>query len=554
MTTYRLEDYLADADVRPGYAGALTARAMLAAADPADPYGAPEIDWAPAFGRIIAQVRASPIGRGPYATGCYAPAQIDLRSRWVWNFYATLRVTAPVEVVGSYQAKGHAGTRLRCHGCAGIELTHEPLVAGAPPDYYTGRAHLSGLRLEYVRPAGSPAPAPTAPATAVPADAERHGFIVRWQSDGKNLGAVGFPGHGLFLDANVYGPLPSSASLCVYEKLAFFYNGRSGLRVNGHDANNCVFRDFDCSRNGQSWLPDDGYGVHCTSQLGCTYEYGHTRNNRLGGYRAGRYLGVSPNQSLFYQCYSEHGASGDPLNFQEGSSVLDGNARVVASILGASTERTTVASAPGLGKACIELSQQNGTERSGAQRFGRAAGVLTTLGGGASTAPLSTAVRVALDLASDAYATAARLFLAHDPLMKAWGLKPSAAAGPVAVGMTDYTHARPGRGIAQAGLLYGAGATPVGVLGSHDPRKEVAAPASGATPAVTAGETIDAKYPHATTAGAQLTWPGDVVMSSRPSAAQPWLGWVCALEADGSRAWRRYGAVGELRGTAPADP
>lgn len=498
---FRIDEYWdPERDARPGFSSYAS---RLEPADPRDPVGNPDVDYAPAWGRLMAE-----LGGSGTTAGQLRPARVRFDGRLAWHFYSPLKATHPVYICGACVPAFPGATRLLFHGCSGLHVTRAP---GAQAGF--GSVVLDGVGLEYVGSNKS--------------GAAHHGILVNWPSELRHFSVRNFPGNGVRVEGNAHDPVPTNASLTVVADGGVAFCGRSGVWIGGSDANDCDVARVNALYNGQLCDDEDGFGFLDVSGVGNSYRYCHTRNNRRAGYRAARFAGVRPNRSLYINCYSEHGAKPSVVGGTncEGRSLLDSSCMVISTIDGGLADAE---GSPGI----LTVSQGGALEARGGFSVRGANGVVTQLG---SAAPSPAAWRQAWQVASDAYgaSVAERLHFVHDPTARAWGLKPtSPGAAYAALGVTDTQHARPGLPVFPRGLLVGhwpsvpagqaGGPSGPRLIGHHDPRNEPALPAT--FPAALAG---------------------DVVLNMLPThGAFNFQGWVYAFEGPaptGPARWYRFG-------------
>ncbi len=517
---FLIDDYWEPGDVRPGYSGPPRADDR----DRADVLGDPDLDFAPAFGRIMAILTAGVKQGFPLR-----PARIHFSGRAAYHAWSPFIANHPVEMAGVCTPHRAGATRLVFHGCAGIEVKRFPV---APTTLTVGGLHLEGLAVEYVGPNTE----------AV----DRHGINLERVSSLRRFVVRGFPGHGVHIVANALAaPENGNASMATLEMGTVRDCGLSGVFISGGDANVCVVRGVNSMVNGRRRVDDDGFGFYDASKLGNRYESCHTRNNHIAGYRATG-NGGAPSRARFDDCYTEHSAEYVVAHDQEGPALLDGNAMVITamgegSLVDAKGGASVLYTAQNrfVAKKVFEIAGANGASSIFGDATARADG------------DVSAARQFGL-FESKAYgaygALLSRLFFVHDPLTKVFGFKlHSPAAQPSALGVTDGKHARPGLAVAPRGILVGAQAaappspTSAGsgprLLGLYDPKAEAALPTA---------------FPDAL--------PGDRLYNLSPNAGEfAFEGWVYAYESTGvstvgPRRWVRFGPLPAAEPPAPAPP
>jgi hypothetical protein len=505
---FRLEDYWRPGDVRPG--GPLT---PLEGSDLWAIEGNPDLDFAPAFHRIMAELVAR------YRPGPLVPARILFTGRATYHFYATLVANHPVVLHGVGVPNRSGSSRLRFHDCTGIHVCRSP---SGPTSTSVGMAVLDGLGLDY--------------AGAATTGAMHHGILIHRTSELRHLSIHGFPGHGLHVEGDAHEPALDFANVSMthaYDS-TIFGCGRTGVWVKGRDANVCLFSGLNSFANGAANVPGDGFGIYDESVLGNTWFNCHTRNNRVAGYRAAKFLGLAPNRSTFINCYSEHSPEPVPEAFQEGPALLDNNALVITSFGEGGL-------ADCRGGATVITTTQGRLRIREVASFGGANNVMflagdstvRTAGGDPNASRQAFLVESRAD--GNEAKDISRYYFVHDtkPSVRAWGFKHgSPETNPLTLGFTDGKHLRPGLPVAPRGMLLGTspnrGTTdpsgPEGPrrIGFLDPRSE---------------KTLRQQFPNAL--------PGDLVWNSLPNhGAFNFLGWILAYEeADlkGATRWYRYG-------------
>jgi hypothetical protein len=506
---YRLEDFVKRTDVRPGYSGPpLNSIGEAGAID-----GNPDIDFSPAFHRIMAVLTSSHANPAKPP----APARITLTSRVAYHFYSTLVVNHPVEIVGIGVPYRSGSTRMLFHSCSGIHVARFP---DEDSSIHLGSAYLQGLSIEYVGSNMSGA---------------EHGVIFNRTSAITRCSIRNFPGHGLHVQATIQpGALGTNASMSHVFMCTVFDCGRSGVWIQGKDAQVMHLENTNSFSNGRQKIDNDGYGFYDASMLGNTYTACHTRNNYIAGYKADNYAPGAPNRSTYINCYTEHGPEPKPEHTLEGPALLGANALVITS-----NGDGNLADAVG-GASVISTTQGKLQFKDVVEVLGKN-GVSTVTGDATSTVtPNDGVVRVQSRIQSTAYGTAnvdsEILFQVHDPnpIVRAWGIKSLSPNTPILFGLTDRKHLRPSLPIAPRGLLIGPyfnrtladdnfidGARRIGM---HDPRKE---------------NELTQAFPNALL--------GDVVWSSIVNrGAYNFRGWIYADNSTGTglsgqRAWFRFG-------------
>lgn len=509
---YRLEDFWQPEDVRPGLATSLVPTSF---GDPASPEGQPEIDFSPAFNRLLASLMAAPIAGGYGGSSHYKAARIRLDERASYHFYSAITVAHPVALTGFTVPLGGAGTRLRFHGCAGLALRRSGAKA-------IGRCLVEGLSLEYE------------PMTGRTPDPTWHGLSVYWTSTIRDLSVMNFPGHGVHFEGDIFDTSieNGNVSLSSLKHAQVYGSGLSGVWVRGHDASEIVVENVNSLCNGRSKIDSDGYGFYDESQLGNSYISCHTRNNHLAGYRATWYKGVSPNRSLFLNCYTERAPAANPATSAEGPPILDSNALVITS-KGDGSLVSPLPSVPGRPVATVMHTSTGRLYHQGPVTYGSTQSLQTTLG--MQESPPGISLRGSGFLNSNAYGegdvNSTKLYQMHDPFpdCQAVGWKTLFTRGPMPLGVTDGKHTRPNTALAQNGLLLGSLGDGPRRLGYHDPRYEVASP----------------QVPPAATLGGKFVLdrclPGDLVFNARPGPTYNFVGWICTIDATGIKKWCRFG-------------
>jgi hypothetical protein len=312
-----------------------------------------------------------------------------------------------------------------------------------------------------------------------------------------------------------------------------FDSGRSGVWIQGKDAQVMHIENVNSFANGKRQIDNDGYGFYDASMLGNTYTACHTRNNYIAGYKGDNYALGAPNRSTYTNCYSEHGAQPKPEHSLEGPALLGANALVITSngdgnladaIGGASVIGTTLGRLQF--KDVVEVLGKNG---------------VSTITGDSATPINGNGVRLQSMLNSTAYGAgdvnSDKLFNVHDSSkgVRAWAVKPVSPVGPMVFGITDRKHLHPGLPIAPFGFLIGPYANKVaGVegdvindgarrIGMISPDKE---------------SLLDDNFPNALV--------GDVVYSSVVNTgAYNFRGWIRAFDSTGigtsNPKWFRFG-------------
>lgn len=140
-----------------------------------------------------------------------------------------------------------------------------------------------------------------------------HGVFMGCKATIRNCQINNFSGHGLHLfgDVNIVAFPGSQASVWRMDNLWCGNNKRSGIRVEGGDANVGLGEHINVIGNGEWGIDDVGF-------LGSTWSTCHARGNVLGPYRGG---GLNQ-RSLWLGCYSESGQP--PANFTKSAIVIGG--------------------------------------------------------------------------------------------------------------------------------------------------------------------------------------------------------------------------------------
>lgn len=519
---YALDDLWQPQDVRPGYSGASS---PTNPGDSQAPYGNADVDFAPAFRRILADLTASVRPGAPLL-----PARVHCLGRVAYHFYSPLVINHPVQLLGCGVPHRSGNTRLLFHGIDGIHVRRWP---AGDSTVTVGGLYIDGFALEYVGPNKS---------------SEMHtGLICHRPVTAKNLLIRNFPGHGIRVEGNVHDLEAldrANASLTSLEDIDILYCGRSGLRIDGADANVCHVRRLSFAYNGEFGDDQDGFGVYDTSMLGCLYEALHARNNLRANYAIERPAkGVSPSRALLLGCYSEHSATRVDAARSPGPDILRGNCLALSTTGGGAGFEDR------LGEGVVLTTAQNRLQVKDVLEVGGKSGASIVLGDATAPATPLAPRQVAL-FESRAYGQELdRYYITHDPnpSVRSWSFKlgsPGVSVGAFA--LTDRTHSRPGLPVAPRGLLIGTQPNvPLGQaggpngprrLGSWDPRQE---------------NQLAAQFPNAL--------PGDVVLNCLPNKGDyNFQGWVCAFVSTGTaltgpKYWCRFGegAVGTPAIPAP---
>jgi hypothetical protein len=502
---YKLIDYFQN-DVKPG-----VNQSYISNVDKRNIHGDPNLDFAPAFARILNDLSSK------YTLPGFPPepARILLTDRVTYHFYSTLIVNHPIELIGVGVPYRSGSTRLMFHGCSGIHIRRFPAGSSS---IHLGSAYIQGLSVEYV-------------GTNTEQN-DFHGIIVNRPSSINRAQIRNFPGHGIHIQGTVQDASIDNANVSMTQiaDCTVMYNGKSGVWIQGKDAQVMGVRSVNSFANGVRQIATDGAGFYDGSMLGNTYEYCHTRNNYLYGYFADNYAPGAPARSTYLNCYSEHSATAFPEYFQEGPSKLNPNCLVITSngdgnladAEGALVMNTTLGRIQF--KPVTEVLGKNG--------------ISTITGDNTFLNPGDPVVRLQSKIKSTAYGTAdgysSSLFNVHDPSpsTRAWGIKQISPTALMTIGLTDNKHLRPYLPVAPKGFLIGAYPNKTLVdngsidgprkIGIHDPRYE---------------NTLSDNFPNALV--------GDIVMNAVPNKGiYNFLGWIYAFDSSdlsGSKKWFRYG-------------
>lgn len=505
---FRLEDFLKPADVRPGYAGP----PIGAVGDPRNINGNADVDFAPAFHRIMKMLTDSHTAAGMAP----APARITLTSRVAYHFYATLVINHPVEIVGIGVPYRSGSTRMLFHGCSGIHVV-DPVGS-----FHLGAAYMEGLSIEYVGSNMS---------------GGFHGVTLNRTSAITRCSITRFPGHGLHMEGTARAENSERGNVSMtYVTMSTVFNcGLSGVWIRGKDAQVMILENVNSFGNGVRKIDGDGFGFYDASMLGNTYTACHTRNNYIAGYCADGYDATAPNRSSYINCYTEHISVANPQTFAEGPAKLGKNALVITS----NGEGNLSDATGGASIICTTL---------GRLQFKDVVEVLgkndisTITGDGKTYEPGDQGPRLQSVMVSTVYGTAdfqkSKLFHVHDhkKSVRAWGTKVvSPDAATMVYGVTDPRHLRPGMLVVPDGLLIGRVANESIAqgdlqnngprrIGTHNPSKE--------------GE-LSTSFPN--------PLMGDVVLCSIVNkGAYNFRGWVFASKSTGTTfagpgAWFRFG-------------
>lgn len=489
MLEYRLEDYCSPSDNQTIH-------------------GDVSFDFSPAFNAIMTQLAAS------HTNAAYPPkpARIIFDGRPAYHFYSTLVVNHPVELVGIGVPYRSGSVRLLFHGCDGIHIRRFP---AGNSSINLGSAFIEGLSIEYV---GSNTE-----------NQEYNGITVHRSSMMSRLSIRNFPAHGIHIQGTQQDVSIDNANVSFSQlrDSTVFYNGKSGVWIQGKDAQVCQIENVNSFSNGKREIDGDCYGFFDASMLGNTYTACHTRNNFISGYCASNYAPGAPARCMFVNCYTEHSPQPVPAAQQEGPALLNANCLVITSngdgnladaIGGASIMNTTLGRLQF--KDVIEVLGKNG--------------ISTITGDGTVKTVGDTSPRVINKYRDTSYGTSDAesdvLYFVKDPnpFSRTWGFKTVTTTSVAALGITDRKHLRPGKAIAPRGILIGTSANRTvaehGVndgarlIGVHDPRSEGTLVATFPTPLL-----------------------GDTVLSSVPNKqTHNFRGWVFARD-NGVDKWFRYG-------------